>query len=99
MSRAGAAVRSDALLRRAERAVQRARRAGAPVLLGHTERAAAASTRARSSSPRARPGEDWFCFEQPDRDGAALAALGTVDAAAGHAGPSASTGWRATGAR
>jgi len=24
------------------------------------------------------PGEDWFCFEQPDRDGAALAALGTV---------------------
>ena len=23
-------------------------------------------------------GEDWFCFEQPDRDGSALAALGTV---------------------
>ena len=27
-----------------------------------------------------RPGEDWFCFEQPDRDGFALAALGCVDA-------------------
>ena len=24
------------------------------------------------------PGEDWFCFEQPDRGGAALAALGAV---------------------
>ena len=23
-------------------------------------------------------GEDWFCFEQPDRGGAALAALGAV---------------------
>ena len=27
-----------------------------------------------------REGEDWFCFEQPDRDGFALAALGCVDA-------------------
>ena len=25
-----------------------------------------------------RPGEPWFCFEQPDRDGAALAGLGCV---------------------
>ncbi len=25
-----------------------------------------------------RPGEPWFCFEQPDRDGAAIAALGRV---------------------
>ena len=25
-----------------------------------------------------RPGEPWFCFEQPDRDGAALAGLGAV---------------------
>ena len=25
-----------------------------------------------------RAGEDYFCFEQPDRDGAAVAALGTV---------------------
>lgn len=24
------------------------------------------------------PGEDWFCFEQPDREGSALAALGAV---------------------
>ena len=27
-----------------------------------------------------RAGEPWFCFEQPDRDGAALAALGCVRA-------------------
>jgi len=25
-----------------------------------------------------RPGEPWFCFEQPDRDGSALAGLGSV---------------------
>ncbi len=25
-----------------------------------------------------RPGESWFCFEQPERDGAAVAALGSV---------------------
>src|SRR5512147_1669984 len=25
-----------------------------------------------------RPGEPWFCLEQPDRDGAALATLGAV---------------------
>jgi salicylate biosynthesis isochorismate synthase/menaquinone-specific isochorismate synthase len=27
-----------------------------------------------------RPGEPWFCFEQPDRDGAALGAVGCVRA-------------------
>ena len=35
-------------------------------------------------------GEPWFCIEQPDRDGAALAALGAVVRARGGAGPSAS---------
>ena len=48
-----------------------------------------APTRARSRSRRGATGEPWFCFEQPDRDGAALAALGCVRAMAA-AGPSAS---------
>src|ERR1700761_7047784 len=30
-----------------------------------------------------RPDEPWFCFEQPDRDGAAVAALGRVRAREG----------------
>ena len=32
------------------------------------------------ASASRRPGEPWFCFEQPDRDGAALGALGCVRA-------------------
>ncbi len=59
--------------------MRRARKSGKPVLLGpHGARAGAPSTRARSSSPHAPSGEHWFCFEQPDRDGSALAALGEV---------------------
>jgi menaquinone-specific isochorismate synthase len=39
-----------------------------------------------------RPGEPWFAFEQPDRDGAALAALGCVRAIEIPRGPGASNG-------
>ena len=46
------------------------------MLLGHTERVQADPSAVVFAS-RA-PGEHWFCFEQPDRDGSALAALGTV---------------------
>jgi salicylate biosynthesis isochorismate synthase/menaquinone-specific isochorismate synthase len=46
------------------------------VLIGHTERVQADPSAVVFASRVA--GEHWFCFEQPDRDGAALAALGTV---------------------
>ena len=46
------------------------------MLVGHTERVQADPSAVVFAS-RA-PGEDWFCFEQPDRDGSALAALGVV---------------------
>ena len=32
------------------------------------------------ASASRRPGEPWFCLEQPDRDGCALAAIGSVRA-------------------
>jgi salicylate biosynthesis isochorismate synthase/menaquinone-specific isochorismate synthase len=74
----GLAVDAPALLAGARRAIKRARKAGRPILLGHTVRVG------RSVDPSAvvfasrQAGEDWFCFEQPDRDGAAIAALGVV---------------------
>jgi isochorismate synthase len=67
------------LVARLETAVRRAR-AGAGELL------AAVTVPAPQSDPSAlvvasrRPGEPWFCLEQPDRDGTALAALGCVRA-------------------
>ncbi|HET6551366.1 MAG TPA: isochorismate synthase [Solirubrobacter sp.] len=89
----GLAVDAGELLPRCERAVRRARRTGRPVLVGHTTRVApdvdpsavvfasrlAATARDRDATlSGAAAGADWFCFEQPDRDGAALATLGTV---------------------
>src|SRR3954469_7197961 len=68
-----------ALHGRLERAVVRARRRGAAL-------AAITLPLARGADPTAlvlasrRDGEPYFCFEQPDRDGAALAALGCVEA-------------------
>jgi isochorismate synthase len=63
---------------RAEQAVRAARRASAPVLLAHTTRLGPDVDPSAVVFASRRPGEDWFCFEQPDRDGAALAALGAV---------------------
>ena len=68
--------RDATTLARCERAVRRARRAGREVLFAVT------LTLPRGTDPSAvafasrRAGEPWFCFEQPDRDGAALATLG-----------------------
>jgi salicylate biosynthesis isochorismate synthase/menaquinone-specific isochorismate synthase len=66
------------LRKRAERAVRRARRAGQPVLLGFSVRVASSVDPSAVVFASRAAGEDWFCFEQPDRDGSALAALGTV---------------------
>jgi isochorismate synthase len=75
---AGLAVDASALKTRAEQAVRRARRVGRPVLLGLTARVGPEVDPSAVVFASRAAGEDWFCFEQPDRDGSALAALGTV---------------------
>jgi menaquinone-specific isochorismate synthase len=64
------------LLARCERAVRRARRNGRPVLAALTVRVGAEVDPSATVFASRRTGDDWFCFEQPDRDGAALATLG-----------------------
>jgi isochorismate synthase len=67
-----------ALLARCERAVRRARRAGREVLVAHTVRVGAEVDPSSVAFASRGDGEPWFCFEQPDRHAAALAALGCV---------------------
>jgi isochorismate synthase len=66
------------LLARCERAVRRARRAGREVLVAHTLVAGAEVDPSAVAFASRAEGEPWFCFEQPDREGAAVAALGSV---------------------
>jgi salicylate biosynthesis isochorismate synthase/menaquinone-specific isochorismate synthase len=66
------------LLARCERAVGRARRSGREVLVAHTLRVGASVDPSAVVFASRAAGEPWFCFEQPDRDGAAVAALGCV---------------------
>ena len=83
------AARAELLLR-CERAVRRARRAGGGVLAGLTVRVGADVDPSALVFASRRADDDWFCFEQPDRDGAALAALGCaarVPADGGDAAP------------
>jgi len=67
------------LLTRLEQAVRRARRGRSPGVL-----AALTVALARDVDPSAvallcrRPGEPWFCLEQPERERSAIAALGCV---------------------
>jgi salicylate biosynthesis isochorismate synthase/menaquinone-specific isochorismate synthase len=61
---------------RCERAVRRARRSGREVLVAVTVPLAPTVDPSAVVCASRRPGEPWFCFEQPDRAGAALAALG-----------------------
>lgn len=71
--------RSEALLlERAERAVVRARRSGRPAIAAVTTAVAADVDPAEVVFASRCDDEPWFCFEQPDRDGAALGALGSV---------------------
>jgi salicylate biosynthesis isochorismate synthase len=67
-----------ALRARIEEAVRRARRAGVPVLAAHTVGVAPGVDPAAVAFASHRPGERWFCFEQPSRAGTAIAALGSV---------------------
>ena len=65
------------LLGRLERAVARARRRGSAVAALTVAVPGDTDPCATVIASRA-GGEHWFCFEQPERDGAALAALGCV---------------------
>jgi isochorismate synthase len=69
-----------ALLERCRRAVRRARRDGGPVLAGITLPVHRGIDPSAVVAASRRADEPWFLFEQPDRDGAALAALGCVHA-------------------
>ena len=98
--------RARAAARRASRAARAPRARARPARRSPALTVARRARRrpdARSSSPRGARGEPWFCFEQPDRDGAALAALGVRRARSRRAGPTASTRvaarWRALAAR
>jgi isochorismate synthase len=72
------AVALDRLRERCERAVRRARRRGGQVLAAVTVPLAPTVDPSAVAFASRRDGEPWFCFEQPDRGGAALAALGCV---------------------
>ena len=66
------------LLVRCERAVRRARRRGRGIVVALTVRVHPDVDPSAVVFASRRAGDDWFCFEQPDRDGAALATLGAV---------------------
>src|SRR4051794_4572109 len=67
---------------RLERGVRRARRGEGEVLVGLPLRLARETDPSAVAFASRRTGEPWFCFEQPDRDGAALATVGRVRAIA-----------------
>jgi isochorismate synthase len=68
----------SALLRSLEEAVRRARRTGRTVLASHSVRVGADVDPAGTAFASRRPGERWFCFEQPSRGRASVAALGSA---------------------
>jgi salicylate biosynthesis isochorismate synthase/menaquinone-specific isochorismate synthase len=61
---------------RVRMALTRARARGQPVLASACSRLPAATDPTAVVCASRREGEPWFCCEQPDRDGAAIAALG-----------------------
>jgi salicylate biosynthesis isochorismate synthase len=74
---------SDAIRRlelRFEAALRRARATGTPALVSVTAAVDPTVDATAVVVGSRRPGEAWFCLEQPDRDGSALAGLGCVQA-------------------
>jgi salicylate biosynthesis isochorismate synthase/menaquinone-specific isochorismate synthase len=71
---------SARLHRHIDRALARARSGGAPVLVSVTSAVDPETDPTAVVAVSRRPGEPWFCLEQPDRDGSALAAVGSVRA-------------------
>src|SRR6201986_4227511 len=70
----------ERLTRYIDRALARARSGGAPVLVSVTSVVDSEADPTAVVVASRRPGEPWFCLEQPDRDGSALAAVGSVRA-------------------
>jgi salicylate biosynthesis isochorismate synthase/menaquinone-specific isochorismate synthase len=68
----------ERLRARLDLALQRARRSGHPTLATLTCALAPDLDPSAIVCASRRPGEPWFCFEQPDRGDAALAGLGQV---------------------
>ena len=68
---------------RCESAVRRSRRSGREVLAALTVPVSSSLDPSAVAFASRRADEPWFCFEQPDRGGAALAALGCVRRLAG----------------
>ena len=68
------------LERRFDAALQRARATGLPELASVTARVDPSVDPTAVAVASRRPGEPWFCLEQPDRDGYAVAAIGSVRA-------------------
>jgi salicylate biosynthesis isochorismate synthase len=66
------------LERRLDRALRIARRSGAPTVASISSRTEAVSDPTAVVLASRRPGEPWFCLEQPDRGGWAVAAVGAV---------------------
>lgn len=62
------------------KALRQARETGAPQLVSVTMRVATTLDPSALIAGARRTGEPWFCFEQPEREGFALAALGCVRA-------------------
>jgi salicylate biosynthesis isochorismate synthase/menaquinone-specific isochorismate synthase len=72
---------SSALARlpaRFEAALNRARATGGPIVASVTGRAAQHLDPTALVAASRRAGEPWFCLEQPERDGAAIGALGSA---------------------
>ena len=66
------------LERRVDAALRQARATGMPALVSVTGRVDSAVDPTAVAVASRRPGESWFCLEQPDRDGYAVAAIGSV---------------------
>src|SRR6266540_1036727 len=69
----------ERLRARAVEGVRRARRSGECLVAVTVALAPTVDPTAVAVASR-RPGEDWFCFEHPDRDGFALATVGRAAA-------------------
>jgi salicylate biosynthesis isochorismate synthase/menaquinone-specific isochorismate synthase len=74
---------ADRLVHRISESISEARRRGDDVLLSVTARLGAVSDPTAVVVGSRTAGEPWFCFEQPDRAGSAVAALGCVRALEG----------------
>src|SRR5438874_6041441 len=86
---------------RLDQAVRRARAEGRVILAAVTMPAGARLDPTAIASASRRPGERWFCLEQPDREGFAVGALGAVRTLEAH-GPErfvdVAAAWRALAA-